>query len=104
MLNVQFMLAANTPQPAWTIESIAARRATGDVLVRRTEWFVSYDTSSERKGTRFSCYRLAPGGGFEIVERDVRHDDIFTNTDEAECYALNAGRLYWYSERKAVRS
>lgn len=88
----------------WTVSSIAARRATGDVLVTRGGWSVSFDTSSETgKVARLSCIRYAPRA-LIVEERDVRDGDTFATADDAECYALNAGRLWWFSEYKAQKA
>jgi hypothetical protein len=95
--------ALSLNEVTWTKETIAARRKSGDSLIRSVYWFVSYDTSSERPGARFCCYRLAPGS-WDVVERDVRHDEIFPTVEDAEVYALNAGRLGWYQDYKRERA
>lgn len=87
----------------WTAASIAAHRATGDALVTRDGWSVSFDTSSEYSGSRFSCIKYGPGMSLVVLERDARDGEMFETTEEAECYALNAGRLRWFSEYKAER-
>jgi hypothetical protein len=91
------------PLQTWTVESIEARRRTGDVLVTVGNWAVSFDTSSEWCGSRLNCVRFAPGASLKIEERDPRDGDIFPSTVDAECYALNAGRLQWYRDWKAAQ-
>lgn len=93
-----------TPDTAWTVEAIAARRATRDGLVTRGGWSVSFDTSPETgKVARLSCFRWMPGTPFEASERDVMDGQTFATTADAECYALNAGRLQWYGDWKRAR-
>lgn len=90
--------------PAWTVESIEARRRTGDVLVTRDGWSVSFDTSSETgKVSRLSCVKYGPGMSLLVLERDKRDGEHFPTTDDAECYALNAGRLHWFRDWKRAR-
>lgn len=85
----------------WTVDSIKARRNAGDSLVTRDGWSVSFDRSSESKGSRLSCRKYGPGMSLEVVETDARDGEVFNTTDEAVCYALNAGRLQWFSDYKA---
>ena len=85
----------------WTIEAIATRRATGDGLVTAGDWAVSYDTTTEvdgsSSGTKLSATRYALPT-LAIIERDPRDGEVFATVAEAECYALNAGRVQWYRD------
>jgi hypothetical protein len=82
----------------WTVESIESRRATGDALGSVGDWCCSYVTDAD--GTRLSLYRSER---YQVVERDPRDGEIFASSDDAACYALNAGRLQWFLDFKAMR-
>lgn len=91
---------------AWTVETIAARRATGDALVTAGGWSVSFDTTTAFDGTcdgtRLSAKRYdGTTSKLILIESDPRDGELFADTAEAEAYALNAGRLQWFRDTPA---
>lgn len=103
-----FMTTTNQPDPAvWTLETIAARRATGDSLVTAAGWCASYVRIGASKAATLHLYR--PGhalGGLtrNIVETDPMDGQVFETTEHAELYALNAGRLQWFRDWKTQQA
>lgn len=88
----------------WTDELIAARRATGDSLVTAGRWSVSYTTGGAGSSAQFSCRKYrAHDPRMTVEERDARDGDVFPTTEDAQCYALNAGRLQWFRDWKVER-
>lgn len=84
----------------WTIEEIEARRATGDSLVTADGWCCSYTTGGgpTPRSARLYLYMPDPTIQFSMYARDARHGDWFDSYNDAQCYALNAGRLQWFRD------
>lgn len=87
-----------TNRKIWTLEEVAARRATGDVLVTHADWAVSYDTMPPAKEARLHLARVA--ASYQTIETDPRDGYVFPTTEAAELYALNRGCLVWYRDWK----
>ncbi len=86
----------------WTRGDIGIRRRAGDLLVPVGDWQVSYSAGTGLRGkVKLGLQRLSRPS-FAIVERDPRDGDIFDSVEDAQLYALNAGRLGWRSEQPSA--
>ena len=81
----------------WTRGDIGARRRSGDVLVPVGDWQVSYTAGTGLRGRVKLGLRRLSRPSYAIVESDPRDGDMFDSVEDAQLYALNAGRLGWRS-------
>lgn len=89
----------------WTVETMLARKATGDALVTHGGWSISYETGSGITGARLSLRKYPPCSMHMVPsETDPRDGSIFPSVDAAQCYALNRGALIWFRDWKALRA
>lgn len=99
----------NAAPTQWTLETMSARRATGDVLVTADGWCASYMTTNASKAATLHLYRpahLRAAGEptRSIEETDPMHGHVFETVEHAQVYALNAGRLVWFRDQKAQQA
>lgn len=99
-----------TNRKTWTLEEIAARRATGDSLVAHDGWSASYDTCPPAKSATLHLERHASVQDsfgaltYDVVEVDARDGHVFSTSEDAELYALNRGCLVWYRDWQAQKT